>query len=97
MASAERFRRMIEKTEELARQIKNLKAKIRRRRKKLEEMFDPLERQWIEAEIELLNKKIYVLQLEEFKFSLPIIEAMVKFGEKKPSIDGIDWSKAGKA
>jgi hypothetical protein len=63
----------------------------------LEKSFDPLERQRIEAEIGFLKKKIFALQLEEFKFSLPVIETMVRFGEEKPSIDEFDWKKAGRA
>lgn len=99
MASDEKIRRLIEKTEELTRQIKNMKAKIRRRRKKMDEIFEPLEKQRTEIEIELLKKKLLGLQLEELKFNLPLIEAIIKYeyGEKKPAIIGIDWSKAGRA
>lgn len=97
MPSDEEIRTMIEKTEELTRQIKNLKAKIKRRQNKLEEMFDPLERQRIEIEIELLKKKILGLQLEESKISLSIIGGIIKFKQEKSLMNRFDWSKAGKA
>jgi predicted RNase H-like nuclease (RuvC/YqgF family) len=55
VASDEQIRRMIDKLEKLKREIINLKGKVRRRTKKLEKTFDPLERQRIEFDIELLN------------------------------------------
>lgn len=44
MASDERLRRMIEEIERLRRQIRNSKAKVKRRVKKWEKTFDPLEK-----------------------------------------------------
>lgn len=44
VASDEQIRRMIDKLEKLKREIINLKGKVRRRTKKLEKTFDPLER-----------------------------------------------------
>ena len=92
-----KLKKLIDETEELKRQITNLKSKIRRRGEKLVKTFDSLEKQRIEAEIELLKKKVTALTIEELKGNLSIIVTLTSFGEKKPSIDRIDWSKAGKA
>ncbi len=94
MASDERFRKMIEEIERLGRQIRNSKLKVKRRIKKLEKTFDPLERARIEVEIELLKQNIRRWEILETKLTIPIIRAAV-FEEK--SEYGIDWSKAGKA
>ena len=81
MASDERLRRMIEEIERLRRQIRNSKAKVKRRVKKWEKTFTPLERQRIEVEIELLKQNIRRLEIVETKLSIPIIRATV-FEEK---------------
>jgi hypothetical protein len=87
---------MIVEIDELTRQMTNLKSKVRRRRKKLEKIFDPLERQRIENEIGLLKRKIQKLQIEEIKLSMSIIEVTANLSKGK-SEDRIDWSKAGRA
>ncbi|MFB3885438.1 MAG: hypothetical protein ACE144_09420 [Thermodesulfobacteriota bacterium] len=95
MVSDEQFRRIVDEIARIKRQIANLKAKVKRRSKNLEKTLDPLERQRIEFEIELLNRNIKKLQIEEIKRSLPLIKGMAKVGAKVE--DGIDWSKAAKA
>lgn len=94
MASDERLRRLVEEIEKLRQQIRNSKAKVKRRIKKLEKTFDLMERQRIEFEIELLKGKIRRWEIVEAKLSIPIIKATLF--EEKPEY-GIDWSKAGKA
>jgi hypothetical protein len=94
VASDVEIRRMIEEIEKLRRQIRNLKSKVKRRVKKLEMTFTPLERQRIEFEIELLKRKIRRWEIVESKLSIPLLKGTVNtFGER----DEIDWSKAGKA
>jgi hypothetical protein len=92
-----KLKRLIDETEKLTRQITNLKSKVRRRQQRLIKTFDPLERQRIEAEIELLKKKVSTLRLDELKCSIPIIEALANFGEEKLPKYELDWEKAGKA
>ena len=94
MASYERTRKMIEEIEKLRKQIRNLKLKAKRRVKKLEKVFDPLERSQIEFEIEMLKRKIRRWEIAETKLSLPLIKPTVFEGEPEYKID---WSKAGKA
>ncbi len=94
MASDQQLRRMIEEIEKLRRQIRNSKLKVKRRIKKLEKTFDPLERARIEVEIKLLKQNIRRWEILETKLTIPIIKGAV-FEEK--SEYGIDWSKAGKA
>ena len=94
--SDEQFRKMVVEIDELTRQMTNLKSKVRRRRKKLEKIFDPLERQRIEHEIGLLKRKIQKLQIEEIKLSMSIIEITANLSKGK-SRDDFDWSKAGRA
>ena len=91
MASDEEIRRMIEEIEKLRGQIRNSKAKAKRRIKKLEMTFDPMERHRIEFEIELLKRKIRRWEIVEAKLSIPIMKATVNLE------DEIDWSKAGRA
>ncbi len=67
MASDEQIRRMIEEIEKLRGQIRNSKAKVKKRIKKLEKTFDPMERQEIEFEIELLKRKIQRWEIVETK------------------------------
>ena len=95
MASDEQIRGMIDELERLKREITSLKTKVRSRIKKLEKTFDPLERQRVEFEIELLKRKIRKWEIVEIKLSMSIIGVTAKFGGK--SEDGIDWSKAAKA
>jgi hypothetical protein len=96
LASDEEIKRMIDEIEKLKRQITNLKLKIRRRVKKLEGAFNPLERQRIEFEVELLKGEIRRFEIVEMQLSIPIIKATVNLSKKKLE-DKIDWSKAGKA
>ena len=89
--------KLIDETMELARQIRNLKSKIKGREKKLTKMFEALERNRIEAEIELLKVKVTALRIEEMKYTISIIATVAKLDERKQGIDDVDWSKAGKA
>jgi len=91
-----KLRKLTEQAENLARQIRNLKSKIRRRQKKLGRILDPLERQRMDAEIQLLQKKVTALTLEEIKDSVSIIRVVAN-SNWKSVMDEIDWSKAGKA
>jgi predicted RNase H-like nuclease (RuvC/YqgF family) len=93
VVSDEQTRRMIDEIKKLEREITNLKSKVRKRIKKLEKTSDPLERQRIEFEIELLKRNIRRWEIVEIKLSLPLIKA-ISVGKSE---DGIDWSKAGKA
>ena len=88
---------LINEVEEFGRQITNLKSKIRRRVKRLAKTSDPLERQRIEFDIQMLKKKVFALELEEFKSSIKIIEVVADLDRQKPSIREVDWKKAGKA
>lgn len=96
MASDEEIRRMIGEIEKVRRQITNLKSKVRRRLRKLQKTFTPLERQQIEYEIELLKGHIRRCEIVEMKISLPLIRAVGKLPEKELE-DRVDWSKAGRA
>jgi hypothetical protein len=91
------LKRLIDETEELTRQIRNLKSRIKRRGKKLVKTFDPLESGRVEAETKLLQKKVLALTLEELKRSLSIIGILANLSGEKTSIEEPDWSKAGKA
>ena len=91
-----KLRKLTEQTENPTRQIRNLKSKIRRRQKKLGRILDPLERQRMDAEIQLLQKKVTALTLEEIKDSVSIIRVVAN-SNWKSVMDEIDWSKAGKA
>jgi len=51
VASDEQIRKLIEEIEKLRGQIRNSKAKAKRRIKKLEKIFNPMERHRIEFEI----------------------------------------------
>ena len=93
--SDEEVRKRIYESEMLKREITNLKSKVRRRIKKLEKTSDPLERQRIEFEIEMLKGKIQRWEIAEIILSTSIIKATSNISEK--SEDEIDWSKAGKA
>ena len=93
--SNEEVRKRINEIEMLKREMTNLKLKVRRRIKKLEKTSDPLERQRIEFEIEMLKGKIQRWEIAEIILSTSIIKATSNISEK--SEDEIDWSKAGKA
>ena len=92
--SDERLRRMIEEIEKLRREIKNKKLKVKRRIKRLEKTFDPLEKHRVEFEIELLKREIRRWEIVEAKLSIPIIRPTISEEESEYKID---WSKAGKA
>ena len=96
MASDKEIRKMMDELQRLKRQIANLRAKIRRRFKKLENTFDPLERQRVEYEIELLKGEIRRYEIVEMRLSIPLIKAIGNLPELKLE-DKVDWSKAGKA
>ncbi len=96
MASDEEIRRLIEEIETVKRQIRNLKAKARRRVKKLGEAFSQLERQQIAYEIGLLKGEIRKLEIAEMKLKIPLINALPDLSEGKLE-DMVDWSKAGSA
>lgn len=96
MASDEQIRRVIEEIEKMRGQIRNSKAKVKRRIKKLERTFDPMERHRIEFEIELLKRKIRRLEIVEAKLSIPIMKATSNLFDRR-SEDDFDWSKAGRA
>jgi hypothetical protein len=87
---------MIDEIGKLRKQITNLKSKVRRRTKKLEKIFDPLERARIEFEIDLLKRKIRRWEIVEIKLSLPLIKAISNLSVGKLE-DEPDWSKAGRA
>lgn len=95
MTSDEQVRRMIDEIGKLKKQITNLKSKVRRRVKKLEKIFDLLERGRIEFEIEMLKREVRRWDIVEIKLSLPLIKAIAnRVGEP---MGEPDWSKAGKA
>ena len=92
-----KLKRLIDETEELARQIRNLKSTIKRRARKLVKTSDPSETGRIKAEIKLLEKRVLALRLEELKRNLRIIEILANLEKEKPLIDKFAWEKAGKA
>ena len=96
MASDKEIRKMMDELQRLKRQIASLRAKIRRRFKKLENTLDPLERQRVEYEIELLKGEIRRYEIVEMRLSIPLMKAIGNLPEVKLE-DKVDWSKAGKA
>ena len=96
MASDEEIRKMIEEIERVRRTLRNLKAKARRRVKRLGVTSDHLRRQQIAYEVGLLKGEIRKLEIAEMKLRIPLINAL-------PDPLGVilevtvDWSKAGKA
>lgn len=96
MASNEDIRRVIEEIEKIRKQIRNSKLKIKRRIRNLEKTFDPLERQRIELEIEMLKGKIRRWEIVESKLSIPLLKGRVDIFDKEFGAE-VDWSKAGKA
>ncbi len=96
MASDEEIRKMIEEIERLRRALRNLKAKSRRRVRKLGETSDQLHRQQIAYEIGLLRGEIRKLEIAEMKLRIPLINALPGPSEEILEVV-VDWSKAGKA
>ncbi len=96
MASDEEIRRMIEEIEKVRRALRNLKAKARRRVKKLGETSDQLHRQQIAYEVGLLKGEIRKLEIAEMKLRIPLINALPEPSEDILEVM-VDWSKAGKA
>ena len=96
MASDEEIRKMIEEIERLRRALRNLKAKARRRVRKLGETSDQLHRQQIAYEIGLLRGEIRKLEIAEMKLRIPLINALPGPSEEILEVV-VDWSKAGKA
>jgi hypothetical protein len=96
VASDEEIRRWIEEIEKARREIRNSKLKVKRRIKKMEKTFDPMERQENEFEIELLKRKIQRWEIVETKLCNPIVKVTANLFEMKAE-NKIDWSKAGKA
>ncbi len=94
MASDKDIRRVIEEIDKMRKQIRNSKLKIKRRIRNLQRTFDPLERQRIELEIEMLKGQIRKWEIVESKLNVSIMA--VALVERKLA-GGIDWSKAGKA
>jgi hypothetical protein len=96
LTSDEQVRRLIDEIGKLKKQITNLKSKVRRRTKKLEKTFDPLEKARIEFEIEMLKGTIRRWEFVEMKLSLPLIKAVGDLFVEN-ALDQADWTKAGKA
>jgi hypothetical protein len=94
VASNEDIRRVIEEIEKMRKQVRNSKLKLKRRVKKLEKTFDPLEKGRIELEIEMLRGKIRRWEIVETKLNISILKGALSEGKLK---DEVDWSKAGKA
>ncbi len=88
------FKDDVAKSDELHRQVRNLKARIRSRRKKLEKIFDPLERGRLEDQIKNLRLEQRKLEFEEFELNTAWLERFCSF---TGSPDEPDWNKAGKA
>ncbi len=96
MASDEEIRRMIEEIERLRRVIRNLKAKARRRVRKLGAISDQLRRQEIAYEVGLLKGEIRKLEIAEMKLRIPLINALPESSDNILEVM-VDWSKAGRA
>ncbi len=94
MASDKHIRRVLEEIDKMRKQIRNSKLKIKRRIKRLEKSFDPLERGRIELEIEMLKGKIRRWEIVESKLSVSIMPVALV---ERESAGEIDWSKAGRA
>ena len=71
------FKGDVQKRDELDRQIRNLKSTIRRRMKKIEKMFDPLERGRLEDEIKRLRVDLKKLEYESLEIDAPYIERVL--------------------
>jgi len=88
------FKGNVQKRDELDRRIKNLKSTIRRRMKKIEKMFDPLERGRLEDEVKRLRVDLKKLEYESLEIDAPYIERCLSVVDPQ---GGPDWRKAGKA
>ena len=88
------FKDDVQKSDELDRQIRNLKSTIRRRMKKIEKMFDPLERGRLEDEVKRLRVDLKKLEYESLEIDAPYIERCLSVVDPQ---GGPDWRKAGKA
>ena len=71
------FKDDVQKRDELDRQIRNLKSTIRRRMKKIEKMFDPLERGRLEDEVKRLRVDLKKLEHESLEIDAPYIERVL--------------------
>ena len=71
------FKGDVQKRDELDRQIRNLKSTIRRRMKKIEKMFDPLERGRLEDEVKRLRVDLKKLEHESLEIDAPYIERVL--------------------
>jgi len=92
VASNEPLGRVMEEIERMRRQTRNSKLKLKRRIKKPEKTFDPLEKGQIEFEMEMLNRKIQRWEIAEAKLNISIIKATLS----EAKLEGeIDWSQAG--
>ena len=88
------FKGNVQKRDELDRRIKNLKSTIRRRMKKIEKMFDPLERGRLEDEVKRLRVDLEKLEYESSEINAPYTERCLSVVDPQ---GGPDWRKAGKA
>ena len=88
------FKGNVQKRDELDRRIKNLKSTIRRRMKKIEKMFDSLERGRLEDEVKRLRVDLKKLEYESLEIDAPYIERCLSVVDPQ---GGPDWRKAGKA
>ncbi len=77
MVSDKDLRRVIEEIEKIRRQVRNSKLKLKRRIKKLEKTFDPLEKGQIEFEIEMLKRRIRRWEIVESKLCIPLLKGRV--------------------
>ncbi len=89
MASDKDIRRVVEEIDKMRKQIRNSKLKIKRRIKKLEKSFDPLERGRIELEIEMLKGRIRRWEIVESKLSASLLKGVLNTFEEKSEY-GID-------
>jgi hypothetical protein len=96
LTSDEQVRRLIDEIGKLKKQMTNLKSKVRRRAKKLEKTFDPLEKARIEFEIKMLKGTIRRWEFVEMKLTLPLIKAVGDLFLEN-ALDQADWTKAVKA
>ena len=89
---------ILDQDENFRRRIANLKAKVRRRLKKLNACLDPLERQRLLHGVELLKREINKLRAQEVYRDLVTIGKVIsRMASDTDIMDEADWSKAGKA
>ncbi len=96
MAPEEEIRAIIKEIYKLRKEIRNLEAKIKRRFKKIQMTYDPLERQRLEFEIELFKRKIRRWEIVESVFTIPFVRVMGNSASEKSDYN-VDWSKAARA